>query len=168
MEYIKMLYESKKKISQAVTQRSAKWRCHKWKEFDGKDHGLVVLDDLIHEIGSSKEMANIFVRHVHHKNLSVIMLCQNIFHQARYMRSISLNIHYLALMRTFRDRDQIMKLARQTFANDWRRMVEAYNDCITFQKRGYLLVCNYPSIEEDERLVTNIFPEENLTVYLPL
>ena len=61
-----------------------------------------------------------------------------------------------------------MKLARQTFANDWRRMVEAYNDCITFQKRGYLLVCNYPSIEEDERLVTNIFPEENLTVYLPL
>ena len=36
-------------------------------EFENVDHGLIVLDDLIQEIGSSKEMANLFTRDVHHK-----------------------------------------------------------------------------------------------------
>ena len=37
------------------------------REFEDINHGLIVLDDLIQEIGNSKEMANLFTRDVHHK-----------------------------------------------------------------------------------------------------
>ena len=84
------------------------------------------------------------------------------------MRTISLNLHYYVLMKTLRDRGQITTLAKQAFGTDYQRMVEAYNDAIAKRDRGYLIVGNFPVLQEDERLVTDIFPGENCILYLPL
>ena len=84
------------------------------------------------------------------------------------MRTISLNLHYFVLMKTFRDRCQLSILANQMFCKDSQRMIEAYNDAISRQKRGYLVVSNFPVIEEDERLATDIFPGEKCILYTPM
>ena len=50
----------------------------------------------------------------HHRNLSTIYIVQNIFHQGKVMRNISLNAHYIVLFKSqdSTDKQQISMLAR--------------------------------------------------------
>ena len=128
-------------------------------------NNLVVLDDLMDEICKSAEMCSLFTREVHHGRISVIMISQNVYHQSRYSRTISLNTSYLILMKTCRDLQQIHFLSRQMFPGTPKRLVEAYEDA-TYQPRGYLVVNNLTSSgDEDVRLSTSILPGDTLVLY---
>lgn len=128
-------------------------------------NNLLILDDLMDEICKSSEMASLFTREVHHGRISVIMISQNVFHQSKYSRTISLNTSYLILMKTCRDLQQIYYLSRQMFPNLVKRLVEAYEDA-TSQPRGYLVVNNLTgSDDEDIRLSTAILPGQDLVLY---
>jgi len=43
--------------------------------------GLLVLDDLMAEGGNDKRVLDLFTKHSHHQNVTVLYLCQDIFHQ---------------------------------------------------------------------------------------
>ena len=130
-----------------------------------EDHSLLVIDDLMDEICKSAEMCALFTRDVHHRRISVIMITQNIYHQSKYSRTISLNTSYLILMKTCRDLQQIHHLSRQMFPSTPKRLLEAYEDA-TRRPRGYLVVNNLTgSGDEDVRLSTNILPEDTLVLY---
>ena len=129
-------------------------------------HNLLVLDDLMDEICKSSEMCSLFTRDVHHGRISVMMLSQNVFHQSRYSRTISLNTSYLILMKTCRDLEQIHSLSRQMFPSCRKRLVEAYEDA-TRKPRTYLVVNNLTnSGDEDIRLSSCILPWETLVLYI--
>ena len=51
---------------------------------------LVILDDLLNDVYS---------KHVCDRNISVILIRQNLFHQGRYCRDVLLNIHYLVALK---------------------------------------------------------------------
>ena len=53
-------------------------------------------------VGSSCKKTNVDLstRERHHRNLSVIYVAQNIFHQGKEMRNISLNAHYIVLFKS--------------------------------------------------------------------
>ena len=130
-----------------------------------EDHSLMVIDDLMDEICKSAEMCALFTRDVHHRRISVIMITQNIYHQSKYSRTISLNTSYLILMKTCRDLQQIHHLSRQMFPSTPKRLLEAYEDA-TRRPRGYLVVNNLTgSGDEDVRLSTNILPKDSLVLY---
>ena len=76
---------------------------------------LIIVDDLMSEVSSSGGgvFANLFTKGSHHNNLSVIYIVQNIFHQNKWQRDISLNSHYIVIFRNLRDRAQIQHLSRQ-------------------------------------------------------
>ena len=44
---------------------------------------LLVLNDLMAQSGKGKRIADLFTKESHHRNLSVIYIVQNIFHQER-------------------------------------------------------------------------------------
>jgi len=71
---------------------------------------LVILDDLLNDV-YSKEMCDLFTKGSHHRNISVILITQNIFHQGRYFRDISLNAKYLVLLKNVKDKNQFIFLA---------------------------------------------------------
>jgi len=73
---------------------------------------LIILDDLL-DVAYSKEVCNLFTKGSHHRNISVILITQNLFHQANYCREISLNAKYLVLLKNVRDNQKFMCLARQ-------------------------------------------------------
>jgi len=52
---------------------------------------LVILDDLLSDV-SSTELRKLFTKCSHHRNISVILITQNLFHQRRYIWDISLSI----------------------------------------------------------------------------
>ena len=77
------------------------------------ENGLLIIDDLMHQIESDPKIADLFTKGSHHHNCSIILLLQNLFTKGRIIRTISLNAHVLILMRNLRDKSQIYSLARQ-------------------------------------------------------
>lgn len=133
---------------------------------DRSQRNMVVIDDLMTEAGDNKKVTELFTKGSHHRNLSVILIVQNLFHQGKEMRTISLNSHYMVLFKNPRDASQISHLAKQMYPSKTKFMVEAYRDA-TSLPYGYLFLDLKPETAEDMRLKTNIFPPEYLTVYLP-
>jgi hypothetical protein len=80
---------------------------------DVSQRNLIVLDDLMAQSGKDKRISDLFTKGSHHRNLSIIYIVQNIFHQGKEMRNISLNAHYILLFKSPRDKQQISMLARQ-------------------------------------------------------
>jgi len=61
---------------------------------------------------SDNAVIDLFSKGSHHKNLSVIFITQNLFHQYRGMQDISLNSNYIVVFKNPRDRAQIQHLVR--------------------------------------------------------
>ena len=79
---------------------------------------LIVIDDQMIEAGKDNRIVNLFTKRSHHRNLSVIYIMQNLFHQGKGNRSISLNSHYLVLFKNPRDKLQILTLAKQIYPSE--------------------------------------------------
>jgi len=127
---------------------------------------LVVLDDLMNDAANSKDIADLFTRGVHHKQISVLLLVQNLFHQGRKAREISLNCNYIALFKNPRDSSQVNTLARQVFPNRKTYLQEAYIQATT-RPFGYLLIDLTQQTPETLRLMTNIFPVQVFHYFIP-
>jgi len=131
--------------------------------FDGRRPVLLIIDDLMSETNDT--VANLFTKGSHHRNVSVLYLTQNLFHKNRHMRTISLNSHYMVLFKNPRDAGQFSILARQMYPSGYKFAEEAYRDA-TERPFGYLFVDLKPQQDEQYRLRTNIFPDENQYVYV--
>ena len=64
-----------------------------------KLRNLIVINDLMSETGSDKRITNLFPNGSHHRNLSVILLLQNLFYNGKESQNISLNAHYIVLFK---------------------------------------------------------------------
>ena len=100
---------------------------------------LVIVDDLMRESSAGGAIVDLFTKASHHNNLSVIFITQNLFHQGKGQRDISLNAQYIVIFRNLRDRAQITHLSRQLCPEDPRFLQEAYWDA-TSEAYGYLLL----------------------------
>ena len=80
-----------------------------------KKRNLIVSDDQMIYASEDKRIVNLFTRGCHHRNLSVIYIEQNLFHQGKDSRRISLNSHYLVLFKNPREKLQILFLAKQMY-----------------------------------------------------
>lgn len=134
-------------------------------EFTGSSPILLILDDLMRE--SDNSVVDIFTKGSHHRNLSVFYVTQNIFHQGRGQRDISLNAHYIIYFKNPRDMSQINHLARQLYPKNTKFIQEAYDDA-TARPHGYLLFDLKQDTDNMYRLRTNVLPQEHPPiVYVP-
>ena len=78
---------------------------------------LVILDDLLNDV-YSKQVCELFTRGSHYRIISVILVTQNVFHQCRFWRDISLNAHYIVALKIVREKKQFMYLAGQLYPED--------------------------------------------------
>ena len=126
---------------------------------------ILVIDDLMTELGGDKKLANLFTKGSHHLSLSIIFIVQNIFHQAKCMRNVSLNCHYFLLLKNPRDRSQIYSLARQLYPTNSRYFIEAYEDA-TKEPFSYLKIDLTPNTPDKYRLQARIIPLDK--GYMPI
>ena len=107
-------------------------------------------------------IANLFSRESHHRNISVILILQNLFHQGKYCRDISLSTHYFILFKNPRDVQQIKLLGRQLDMQ--KKLLDVYLDG-TADPFGYLLIDLSPGNKDSYMLRTRIFPAEHTIIY---
>jgi len=134
---------------------------------DTGTHRMVVIDDKMTEMQSCTNLTEYFTVYTHHKNMSTILLLQNIFYQgAKCMRDISLNVQGIVLFKNKRSPRQIGILATQMFLGQKRAwFMDAY-DKACHRPYGYLLVDLSSHYPDDFQLRTDIFPEQHTRVFI--
>jgi hypothetical protein len=131
-----------------------------------KDNGgsLLIFDDTMTEI--NKDFENLFCNLSHHGNASIIFLTQNLFYKNTTFRTMSLNSHYMVLMKNDRDKQQISILARQFMPNNSNFILQAYDDA-TKSPYDYLLLDFKPDTNHKLRVRSKIFIHQfPTTVYI--
>ena len=135
--------------------------------FDPTKTNLLIIDDQMEKVLENKMVSKLFTQGSHHRNLSVILLIQNLFAQGRKMRDIGLNTQYNVVFRNPRDRAQIRILGQQMYPTSPNFILECFEDA-TRDPYGYLIINNHSSIEEDEyRVCTDIFNSQSPVYYVP-
>lgn len=125
---------------------------------------LIILDDLMNESGNDARVSELFTRGSHHRNISVILITQNIFHKGAHTRDISLNAKYLVLFKNPRDPSQFQHLARQIYPNNSRCLSNVYKE-VTEKPHSYLFIDLTQSVNDQLRFRADIFNPHGCVCY---
>ena len=131
-----------------------------------KDQGgsLLIFDDTMNSVNSDFEQ--LFCNLSHHCNCSIIFLTQNLFFKDKSFRTMSLNSHYMVLMKNDRDKQQISILSKQISPYNSSFITQAYQDA-TKKAYDYLLLDFRPDTPHIVKVRGNIFPHQfPTTVYI--
>ena len=134
-------------------------------KLDSRKRNMIVIDDLMTELGDDKRVTHLFSKGSHHRNCSVLFLTQNLFHKGKENRNFSLNAHYIVLFKSPRDSSAVRNLAQQMYPGKHKFVLEAYADA-TAKPFGYLLIDLKQTTPDQLRLRANIF-EPCVDVYVP-
>ena len=126
------------------------------KLIEEKSADVIVIDDLMAELSNDVRLSNLFTRDSHHKQISCILLTQNLFYKSQVYRTVSLNAKYIVLTKTVRDLTQIELLGRQLFPKNQNLFLEAYKYA-TVKPYGYLLLDLTQETPESLRLRSDTF-----------
>lgn len=126
------------------------------------DTRVIICDDLMEQMVKSSDIEALFTRHSHHKNLTIIYINQNLYCPGKHSRTINLNTHYLIIMRNPRDVSTMKTLGRQLGIGN--ALFEAYTD-VHKEPFSYLCVDMSPWGQEDHKLRTKIFKDEDTVIY---
>ena len=118
---------------------------------------VYIIDDIMGE--KDAVIAKLFTKTSHHGNLSVIYIVQNLFHQSKDHRTISLNASYLVLTKYVRDASQVIHLNKHLYPSNTKISQQA---CQLATKEPYtcLFVDLTPTCPEEIRLRSGIFPTD--------
>lgn len=125
---------------------------------------LIILDDMMNDVKAAVKICDLFTRGSHHRNISVVLIMQNIFHQSRYSRDISLNAKYIVIFKNPRDKSQFNHLARQIYPDNPMELQRIYKE-ITQYGHGYLFIDLSQSVDDIFRFRTDIFAKDYCICY---
>ena len=121
--------------------------------------GLLVMDDLMTEGNNDKTVLDIFTKHSHHHNITVLYLCQDMFPPGKFPTSISRNAHYIVAFKNPRDQLGVRNVALQAFPKEWKAVLDVFRR-VTSRPFGYLVMDLHPASGDDERLVSHLLKDE--------
>ena len=135
---------------------------------EDKPH-VIIIDDLMSEVGNNVNFTNLITKGSHHLNISVIFITQNLFHKGTQMRTVALNCNYYLIMKSIRGKSQLRHLARDSFPEKTAYLLEAYDDATADNPFTYLKIDMTQQTPEKYRVTTRITPEETPTnQYMPI
>jgi hypothetical protein len=125
---------------------------------------FLVLDDLMQEMKTGKNLVQLFTRGSHHWNMSVLHIVQNLFFEG--LRTSRVNAQYIILMKNPSDQLQASTLAKQLYPGKAKFFMEAYQDACS-ESHGYLFIDLSQDTPDHMRLQSHVFPGELQTLYVP-
>ena len=119
--------------------------------------GVMVLDDLVDEGSHDKRVLDLFTKHSHHQNVTVLYLCQDMFPVGKYAKSISL------AFKNPQDQLGIRNVLLQWFPTTWKDNLESFHQATT-RPYGYLVVDLHPASSDQQRLLSHVLKDEGWTL----
>ena len=96
----------------------------------------------------------------------MIYIVENLFHQSKDHRKISLKASYIVLTKSFRDACQVIHLAKKIYPHNAKFFQKAYQ-IATAEPFSYLFIDLTPTCPGETRLSSGIFPTDKQYVYVP-
>ena len=124
--------------------------------------GLLILDDLMEEGGNDKRVLDLFTKHSHHRHITVLYLCQDLFPPGKYAKTISRNALYVVAFKNSRDQLGIRNLMMQAFPTYWRDALRVYEE-VTQPSYGYLMLDLHPASDDRYRLFADLLKGQGWT-----
>ncbi|KAL9960380.1 hypothetical protein ACROYT_G033831 [Oculina patagonica] len=121
--------------------------------------GVMVLDDLMEEGGNDKRVLDLFTKLSHHRNITVLYLCQDMFPPGKYAKSISRNAHYIVAFKNPRDQLGMRNLLLQAFPSRWQDVMDVYTKT-TERPFGYMVLDLHPASGDDRRIFSHLLKGE--------
>ena len=118
--------------------------------------GVLILDDLMEEGGNDKRVLDLFTKHSHHRHITVLCLCQDLFSPGKYAKTKSRNAHYVVAFKNPRDQ---LGIRHPTY---WCDALRVYED-VTQRPYGYLMFDLHPASDDRYRLFANLLKGEGWT-----
>ena len=125
--------------------------------------GVLVLDDLMDEGGNDKRVLDLFTRESHHRHITVLYLCQELFPPGKFAKTISRNAHYVIVFKNPRDQTGCRALVLQAFPDRWRDVLKLFVAC-TQRPYGYLMIDLHPASDDRFRLFSHVTQQDGPTV----
>ena len=135
-----------------------------WQEKPRKGD-VVVIDDLFSESTKEQDFNNMFTKVARHRQVTVIFITQNLFHQGGQHRTRNLNVHYLVIFKNPRDNTVIDYLARQAYPSNRVFLIDAFKDATLDKPHGYLFLDFTQACPDLLRVRSDIFNPNGVVVY---
>jgi hypothetical protein len=113
---------------------------------------------------NARHFANIFTKGSHHRNITVVIMIQNLFEPG--YRTISVNGHYQVVFKNPRDQRQVLVFGSQAFPGRADFIKDAYADA-TKNAYSYIMFDLHPTTPDELRVKANV-TSNAVTVYTPL
>lgn len=127
------------------------------------DHALLIIDDMVNQIGDSESVASLFVKNSHHMKITTFVLLQSSNLSGRkYGSEIVRNAHYTILFRGGQMAHVVRSLG--TRINDHSNLLSAYKQATSRGTFSYLCVNTHPRAKELEKYSTDILHSEQPTI----
>ena len=126
---------------------------------DTPQHTILVLDDLMNKMTKNEDSA-------HHQFCTVIFVTQIFYMPNRYSRTISLNCHYVIIVKNFHDSRSIITFGFQLLPGKVNFFQDTYEK-VTAEPFSYLLCHLSPKTLQDMRFRSKILPIEDTVIFLP-
>lgn len=127
---------------------------------------LVILDDVFFQASNHPQVVKIFTQYRHHKNISDMMLTQNLFQQGKYSLAISLINNYMILFKKSERQDTDEYIGSANVPEKKAFFMEHIEDAVTEPYR-YILVDLTPPCLEPYRPTTGVLDRQLAAGYLP-
>ena len=121
--------------------------------------GVLVMDDLMDEGSNDKRVLDLFTKHSHHQNITILYLCQDLFPNGKFAKTISRNAHYVVAFKNPRDQLGIRNLLLQSFPTRWQEVLDTFRK-VTERPFGYMLLDLHPASKDDQRVLSHLLKDE--------
>ena len=120
---------------------------------------VLVLDDLMDEGGNDKRVLDLFTKDSHHQGITVLYLCQDLFPNGKFAKTISRN--YIVAFKSPRDQLGIRNLLMQAFPTRWQDVLNMFRK-VTERPFGYMLLDLHPASRDDQRILSHLLKDEGI------
>lgn len=117
---------------------------------------LFILDDLAQEAANSPLVCKLLNNYVHHKNIAVFLVLQDLFCPGKYRVSFLKTIHYLVLFNNPLNHSVAKITAQRFMPYNVKAFIEVYDE-IFKQPYSYLLLDGHQKTANILRIRTDIF-----------
>ena len=108
------------------------------------------------EGGEDKELLDLFTKHSHHQNITVLYLCQDTFPPGKYAKR---NAHYIVAFKNPRDQLGMKNLLLQAFPTCWQDMMDVFQK-VTERPFSYTFLDLHPTSDDRKRVFSHLLMHE--------
>lgn len=158
--------ELKSKLGSRAKFHTGGWTSSIYDEFSPNVRSLLIIDDLMSEMKNSDMLSILFSRGSSKRNLSIILIVQNLYFCGKAAVDVRRNSDYVVLFRSKQDKRQIRCFAQQICPENSKFFMDAFTDA-TAEPYGYMLVDLTNHCPDEFMFRARLLEPEGMVIYAP-